>query len=91
LDERLGVRFAAMSQFTNGAGARPGAASAAAHRDPHDALPGELQLGVATPVALERGAGRVVGPSVELDDQVVVGPVQVDLVAGDLHVGARRG
>jgi hypothetical protein len=69
LDERLGVRFAAMSQFTNGAGARPGAASAAAHR---------AISGIGSPESW-----RYV--PVELDDEVVVGPVQVDLVADDLH------
>ncbi len=104
LDERLGVRFAAMSQFTNGAGARPGAASAAAHRainahrltgrlpvrDPHDALPGELQVGVAAPVALEGRARGVVCPAVELHDEVVVRPVQVDLVAGHFDVRLRH-
>src|SRR5919106_6462997 len=49
-------------------------------RDANDALSGELQLRVLEPIALEGSAGRVVGPAVELDDESVLGPVDVDLV-----------
>jgi hypothetical protein len=40
-----------------------------------------MQLGVALLVALEGGTGAVEAVAVELDDEVVLGPDAVDLVA----------
>jgi hypothetical protein len=55
----------------------------------HDAVAGGLQGSVAGPVALERLAGGVVGVAVDLDDQPLVGPEQVDLIALHADVGVR--
>jgi len=51
------------------------------------AVAGPLQVDVAGTVALERLAGLVELPAVELDDEAPVRPVAVDLVAGDGDVG----
>jgi hypothetical protein len=48
-----------------------------------------MQLGVAFLVALERRAGAVVAPAVELDDEVVRRPPGVELVAAELGVHHR--
>ena len=47
-------------------------------------------LGVARAVALERGAGAVMAPAVELGHEPVIGPVAVDETASDDDVGAWR-
>ena len=50
-----------------------------------------VELGVASPVALECSAARVERVAVDLDDEAVGGPEEVDLVAGDPHVGLGLG
>jgi hypothetical protein len=57
--------------------------------DAHDAIAAEQELGVTLPVALEGGAGVVVGVPVELDYEPPVGPDDVDLVALDDDVRLR--
>jgi hypothetical protein len=48
-----------------------------------------LEVSVAPAVAFECGSGGVEGVAVDLDDQAVVGPEHVDLVAADASVGLR--
>jgi len=59
--------------------------------DAHDAVARGLEDDVALPVGLERAAVVVVGVAVELGDEVVLGPVQVDFVAVDDRIGDRLG
>jgi hypothetical protein len=59
-------------------------------RDPDDAPARRLQLGVALPVTLERAAGAVEAVAVELDDEPLPRPVEVDLVAVDPAVDDGR-
>jgi hypothetical protein len=60
--------------------------------DADDAVSGGVEGPVAGAVAFERVAGEVVGVAVDLDDQPLVGPEQVDLIAADddIGLGARQ-
>ena len=54
-----------------------------------DAVAGERELDVAAAVGLEGGRGEVGGGAVGLDDQALLGPKEVDLVARDSAVDDR--
>jgi hypothetical protein len=54
-----------------------------APREPDHPVAGRLERGVAAAVALERGSTRVEGVAVDLDDQPLLAPKEVDLVAGE--------
>jgi len=49
------------------------------------------EIGVPATIPLERTTRRVKGEAVDLDDQVALGPVEVDLVAADARVRPRLG
>jgi hypothetical protein len=49
------------------------------------------QLGIPLPITLERAARRVECVAVDLDDQIVLSPVEVDLEAAYPHVRSRLG
>lgn len=53
-------------------------------------LAGAQKVGVACAVGLERRARSMRREAVGLHDQAVLWPVEVDLVAGELHVAARE-
>jgi hypothetical protein len=59
--------------------------------DPQHAVAGELQMPVSGTVALEGGAGPVIGEAVNLDDQLSVSPEGIDLEAGNDDVDRRWG
>jgi len=56
-------------------------------RGPHDAEPCPLEPCVAVTVTLERDLGGVEGVAVDLDDEAVVGPEEVELEAFHSGVG----
>lgn len=58
---------------------------------PQHAVTRKLEVGIPLAVALERAATRMPGEAVDLDDQALLLPQEVDLVAPDPSVGHRAG
>jgi hypothetical protein len=57
--------------------------------EPEHPVAGELERGVAAPVALERSAAAMEFEPVKLDDHPLLWPQEVHLEAGDRHVDRR--
>ena len=76
-------RDTAADQRAQRGGDGPGVVADLAVREADDAVAGDRQARVLRAVALEGGMRAVRAPAVGLDDQALLGPEEVDLVAVD--------